>query len=58
MKDPIKVSDLVIDRNAISAVLREPGAGRVLIFLRNGRPIIMNDTLSAEEFQALTEKSE
>ena len=56
MKDPIRVGDLTIDRHAISAVLREPG--RVLIFLRNGRPIIISDTLSKEELEALTRRAE
>jgi len=56
MKDPVKIGELVIDRTAINAVLRQDG--RLLIFLRAGRPIVMDDTLSAEEFDKLTSKGE
>ena len=57
MKDPITIEGIcTIDRHTLSGVVRQEG--RVLIFLRGCRPINIPDTLSREEFEELTKKTE
>lgn len=56
MKDPVKIDGGVIDRAALVGVVKQEG--RLLLFLRGCRPMNIPDTLSGEEFEALTRKSE
>ena len=55
MKDPVKIGECTIDRAAIQAVV--PQDGRLLIFMRSGRPINIENTLSKEELEELTAKT-
>lgn len=56
MKDPVKIEGGVIDRAALVGVVKQEG--RVLLFLRGCRPINIPDSLSREEFEELTKKTE
>lgn len=51
MRDPIQIGDAWIDRAQVTAVVPLPG--KVLIFLRGGRPIVLSDTFSREELRQL-----
>ena len=51
MKDPIKLENILIDRDEIAAVLRQEG--RVIVFLKSGKTVNFPDTLSREELEAL-----
>lgn len=54
MKEPVKVGDGWFDRNEVAAVL--PQDGKLLIFLKSGKPVSVPDTMSREEIEALVRK--
>lgn len=51
MLDPVKVGDGWFDKSEVAAVLRQDG--RLLVFLKSGKPVTLPDTMSAEEIEAL-----
>ena len=51
MKDPVKVGGGWFDRSEVAAVLRQDG--RLLVFLKSGKPVTMPDDMSRDELEAL-----
>ena len=51
MKNPVKVGDGFFDKNEVAAVLRQDG--RLLVFLKSGKPVTLPDNMSREEIEAL-----
>ena len=51
MKNPVKVGDCFIDRSEVAAVLRQDG--RLLVFLKSGKPVTLPDNMSREEIEEL-----
>ena len=51
MTDPVKVGEGWFDRAEVAAVLRQDG--RLLVFLKSGKPVTMPDDMSREELEAL-----
>lgn len=57
MKDPIRVGNNAwFDRNEIAAVIRQDG--KVLAFLKSGKPVSIDDRFSTEEIETLIQKAE
>lgn len=51
MKNPVKVGDGFFDKSEVAAVLRQDG--RLLVFLKSGKPVTLPDNMSQEEIDAL-----
>ncbi len=51
MKDPVRIGEVWFDRSEIAAVLRQDG--RLLVFLKSGKPVSFDDTFSTDEIQRL-----
>ena len=51
MKDPVKVGDGYFDKCEVAAVLRQDG--RLLVFLKSGKPVTLPDNMSRKEIEAL-----
>lgn len=51
MKNPVKVGDGFFDKSEVAAVLRQDG--RLLVFLKSGKPVTLPDNMSREEIEAL-----
>ena len=51
MQDPVKVGDGWFDKSEVAAVLRQDG--RLLVFLKSGKPVTLPDHMSNEEIEAL-----
>ncbi len=51
MTDPVKVGDGWFDRSEVAAVLRQDG--RLLVFLKSGKPVTLPDNMSRDEIEAL-----
>ena len=51
MTDPVKVGDGWFDKSEVAAVLRQ--GGKLLVFLKSGKPVTLPDNMSREELEAL-----
>lgn len=51
MKDPVRVAGAIIDRASVTAVLQQ--GEKTLVFLRGGRPMVIDARLSREELEEL-----
>ena len=51
MTDLVKVGDGWFDRSEVAAVLRQDG--RLLVFLKSGKPVTLPDNMSRDEIAAL-----
>ena len=51
MVDPIKIGDGWFDKSEVAAVLRQDG--RLLVFLKSGKPVTLPDNMSTEEIEEL-----
>ena len=54
MTEPVKVGDGWFDKSEVAAVLRQ--GGKLLVFLKSGKPVTLPDNMSAEELEALIGK--
>lgn len=54
MTDPVKVGDGWFDKSEVAAVLRQ--GGKLLVFLKSGKPVTLPDNMSTEELEALIGK--
>lgn len=54
MTDPVKVGDGWFDRSEVAAVLRQDG--RLLVFLKSGKPVTLPDTMTTSEILELIEE--
>lgn len=57
MKDPVKIGDNAwFDKSEIAAVIRQ--GGKVLAFLKSGKPVSIDDRFSTEEIESLIKSTE
>lgn len=56
MKKPVKFGDAWIDASEVACVL--PQDGKLLIFIRSGKVISVDNTFSAEEIRDFVRKTE
>lgn len=54
MKDPVKVGNGWFDKSEVAAVLQQEG--KLLVFLKSGKPVALPDNMKKEEFDALIGK--
>lgn len=51
MRDPVQIGEVWFDRSEIAAVLRQDG--RLLVFLKSGKPVSFDDTFTSAEIEKL-----
>lgn len=51
MTDPVKVGEGWFDKSEVAAVLHQ--GGKLLVFLKSGKPVTLPDNVSREELDAL-----